>query len=42
MVGGSSSDVDIAVDIFTGKLTEILDRMAPIKKFLVAKPLRNY
>ena len=31
----SSNDVDIAVDIFTGKLTEILDRMAPIKKFQI-------
>ena len=31
----SSNDVDIAVDIFTAKLTEILDRMAPIKKFQI-------
>ena len=28
-------DVDIAVDIFTRKLTEILDKMAPVKKFQV-------
>ena len=31
----SSTDVDIAVDIFTNKLTEILDRMAPIRKFQI-------
>ena len=31
----SCQDVDLAVDIFTGKLTEILDRMAPVKKFQV-------
>ena len=29
----ASDDVDIAVDIFTKRLTDILDRMAPIKKF---------
>ena len=28
-------DVDIAVDVFTSKLTEIIDRMAPVKKFQV-------
>jgi hypothetical protein len=31
------NDVDIAVDIFTKKLTEILDRMAPIKKFQIKR-----
>ena len=31
----SSGDVDIAVDIFTNKLTDILDRMAPVKKFQI-------
>ena len=31
----SCQDVDLAVDIFTGKLTKILDRMAPVKKFQV-------
>ena len=30
----SSNDVDLALDIFTKKLTDILDRMAPIRKFL--------
>ena len=29
----STNDVDSAVDIFTNKITEILDRMAPVKKF---------
>ena len=33
----SCNDVDIAVDIFTQKLTEILDRMAPIKKFQIKR-----
>ena len=28
-------DVDLAVDLFTSKLTEILDKMAPVKKFQV-------
>ena len=28
-------DVDTAVDIFTRKLTDILDKMAPVKKFQV-------
>ena len=31
----ASEDVDAAVDIFTRKLTDILDKMAPIKKFQV-------
>ena len=31
----SCQDVDLAVDIFTRKLTEILDRMAPVKTFQV-------
>ena len=31
----SSSDVDLAVDIFTRKLTDILDIMAPVKKFQI-------
>ena len=31
----ASEDVDVAVDIFTKKLTDILDRMAPVKKFQV-------
>ena len=31
----ASEDVDVAVDIFTNKLTEILDKMAPVKKFQV-------
>ena len=31
----SCGDVDIAVDIFTKKLTAILDRMAPVKKFQI-------
>ena len=31
----ASDDVDVAVDIFTTKLTDILDRMAPVKKFQV-------
>ena len=31
----SCNDVDMAVDIFTKKLTNILDRMAPIKKFQI-------
>ena len=31
----ASDDVDVAVDVFTSKLTEILDRMAPVKKFQV-------
>ena len=29
----SCSDVDMAVDIFTRKLTDILDEMAPVKTF---------
>ena len=29
------NDVDIAVDIFTKKLTSILDKMAPVKKFQI-------
>ena len=33
----SCTDVDLAVDIFTNKLTDILDRMAPIKKFQIKK-----
>ena len=33
----ASDDVDAAVDIFTRKLTDILDRMAPVKKFQVRK-----
>ena len=28
----SCNDVDLAVDIFTKKLTDILDKMAPVKK----------
>ena len=28
-------DMDIAVDIFTKKLTDILDRIAPVKKFQI-------
>ena len=28
-------DVDTAVDIFTRKLTDILDKMAPVKKFQI-------
>ena len=31
----ASEDVDIAADIFTRKLTDILDRMAPVKKFQI-------
>ena len=31
----SCMNVDMAVDIFTKKLTDILDRMAPVKKFQV-------
>ena len=31
----SSNDVDQAVDIFTRKLTDILDIMAPVKKFQI-------
>ena len=31
----SCQDVDLAVDIFTSKLTDILDKMAPVKKFQV-------
>ena len=31
----ASEDVDVAVDTFTNKLTEILDKMAPVKKFQV-------
>ena len=31
----SSTDVDEAVEIFTKKLTDILDRMAPVKKFQI-------
>ena len=31
----SSNDVDQAVDIFTKKLTDILDKMAPVKKFQI-------
>ena len=31
----SCEDVDLAVDSFTGKLTKILDEMAPVKKFQV-------
>jgi hypothetical protein len=31
------NDVDLAVDIFTKKLTDILDRMAPIKKFQIKR-----
>ena len=27
----ASEDVDVAVDIFTNKITEILDKMAPVK-----------
>ena len=30
-----SNDVDVAVDIFTKKLTDILDKMAPVKKFQI-------
>ena len=29
----ASEDVDTAVDIFTSRLTDILDKMAPVKKF---------
>ena len=29
------NDVDLAVEIFTKKLTDILDKMAPIKKFQI-------
>ena len=32
----SCLDVDLAVDIFTGKLTEVLDRMAPVKKLRIS------
>ena len=28
-------DVDLAVDTFTNKITEILDKMAPVRKFQV-------
>ena len=31
----SCQDVDLAVDIFTTRLTDILDKMAPVKKFQV-------
>ena len=31
----SCEDVDMALDIFTKKLTDILDRMAPVKKFQI-------
>ena len=31
----SCQDVDQAVDILTSKLTELLDKMAPVKKFQV-------
>ena len=31
----ASQDVDEAVDIFTKKLPNILDKMAPVKKFQV-------
>ena len=31
----SCNDVDLAVDIFTKKLTNILDRMAPVKTFQI-------
>ena len=31
----SCQDVDLAVDIFTSSLTEILDKMAPVKRFQV-------
>ena len=31
----SCDDVDLAVDIFTKKLTDILDKMAPVKKFQI-------
>ena len=31
----SSNDVDQAVDIFTKRLTDILDKMAPVKKFQI-------
>ena len=31
----SSNDVDEAVEIFTKKLTDILDKMAPVKKFQI-------
>ena len=31
----SCTDVDMAVDIFTKKLTDILDRMAPVRKFQI-------
>ena len=31
----SCNNVDIAVDFFTKKLTDILDRLAPVKKFQI-------
>ena len=31
----ANEDVDIAVDLFTRRLTDILDKMAPVKKFQV-------
>ena len=31
----SCNDVDLAVDIFTKKLTDILDKMAPLKRFQI-------
>ena len=37
-----STDVDIAVDIFTKKLTDILDKMAPIRKFQIRKKYASW
>ena len=31
------NDVDMAVEIFTKKLTDILDKMDPVKKFQIRK-----